>query len=114
VRIVDHYEDFYASHNHMPGSGREMKVTGTVVCRTGGCSAELRDHEGNAGINPQMLALDLVLTGPDDGTAVTDVLTPIPVEWRVSDPAIEYREVQFFVVGTEDEPPPVIGVDHPE
>jgi len=114
VRIVDHYEDFYASHNHMPGSAHAMKVAGTVVCSTDGCSAELREHEGNAGINPEMLTLDLVLNPPPEGTSVTEVLTPIPVEWAVADPEIEYRQVQFHVVVTEDDPPPVIDVEHPE
>jgi hypothetical protein len=114
VQIVDHYEDFYASHDHMPGSDRALKVTGTVVFRTGGCTAELREHEGNPGINPLMLTLDLVLTAPPEGTAVPEVLTPVSVEWSVDDPPTEYRQVQFKVVGTDDEPPPVIDVEHPQ
>lgn len=111
---VHTYEDFYASHDHMPGSGRTMRVTGTVVFATGGWSAELKATEGNTGINTAMLSLDLVLTAPAEGTAVTEVLTPCAVEWTADDPPIEYTEVQFQVVGSEDEPPPPIPVDHPQ
>lgn len=111
---VHAYEDFYASHNHMPGSDRTMRVTGTVVFLTGGWSCELRPTEGNTGINPQMLSLDLVLQSPPEGSAVPEVLTPCAVEWSVDDPPIEYQQVQFRVIGTDDEPPPVIDVDHPE
>lgn len=114
MRIVDHYEGFYAGHEHMPGSDHALRSTGTVVFSTGGCSAELKGHEGNTGINPEILALDLVLTPPPEGTAVTQALTPVPVEWSAADPEIEYRQVQFRVVGADDEPPPVIDVTHPE
>ena len=112
--IVDHYEDFYASHNHMPGSDRAMKVTGTVVCVSDGCSAELRRHGGNPGINPQMLRLDLHLTPPPEGTSVPQVLTPTAVEWSEPDAQIEYQQVDFTVVGTDDEAPPSIDVEHPQ
>jgi hypothetical protein len=114
VQGVDHYEDFYASHNHMPGSDRAIKVTGTVVFRTGGYSAKLCPKEGNTGINPQMLALELEIDPPSEGAPTTDALTPVAVEWSADDPPIEYQQVQFFVVGTDDEPPPVLGVEHPQ
>jgi hypothetical protein len=114
VQGVHAYEDFYASHNHMPGSDRALRVTGTVVFVTGGWSCELRETEGNTGINPEMLSLDLVITPPADGVAVPEVLTPVQVEWSIDDPQTEYRQVQFRVVGTDDEPPPVIDVQHPE
>ncbi len=98
----------------MPGSARTMRVTGTVVFRTGGWSCSLRPTEGNTGINTRMLSLDLVLQRPD-GDAVPEVLTPCDVEWSADDPAIEYEQVQFRVVGgTDDDPPPVIDVEHPE
>lgn len=112
MAIVDHYEDFYASHNHMPGSDHSLKVTGTVVFRTGGCECDLRETTGNTGTN-LMLHLDLVLTPPPEGSAVPEVLTPCPVEWSVEAPALEYDQVEFHVVGTDDEPPAVIKVDHP-
>lgn len=114
MRAIQTYEDFYASHDHMPGSARTMRVTGTVVFATGGWSAKLCATEGNTGINPEMLSLDLVLEGPPDAGAVTDVLTRCPVAWSVDDPPIEYQHVQFRVVGTEDDPPEAIDVDHPE
>jgi hypothetical protein len=114
VGIVDHYEKFYASHDHMPGSEHTLRVTGTVVCRTGGCAAKLQEHEGNAGINPEMLHLDLILTAPQEGSAVTEVLTPVSLDWSIDDPQIDYGQVQFNVVGTDDKPPPVLDVEHPE
>lgn len=110
---VHAYEDFYASHNHMPGSSGALRVTGTVVFRTSGWSCSLRETEGNTGINPMMLGLDLILTEPSPDTVVTDVLTPCPVEWSVDDPSIEYEQVQFTVRGSDDEPPPILDVEHP-
>jgi hypothetical protein len=112
--MIHAYEDFYASHNHMPGSGRTMRVLGTVVFTTDGWSCDLRATEGNTGINPQMLSLDLVLEGPPEGSDVSEVLTPCKVEWTAEDPAIEYKQVEFRVIGSDDAPPPPIDVDHPE
>ena len=108
---VHEYQDFYASHDHMPGSQGTMRVLGVVVFRHGGWQAELRRTEGNTGINPRMLALDLVLTGPPG--ASTTALENVPVEWSEEN-ADEYEQVQFRVVGTTDEPPPVIKVGHPQ
>ena len=112
MRGVHEYQDFHASHDHMPGGAKTMRVTGTVVFVTSGWSCNLREREGNTGINPQMLSLELVLTPPREGEPVLEVLTPCPVEWSVDDPAFEYQQVRF-TVNTDDEPPPVIGVDHP-
>jgi len=114
MRGVHAYEDFYASHDHMPRSDRTLRVSGTVVFTTSGWSCSLRQTEGNTGINPTMLSLDLLLTEPPPDTPVMDVLTPCPVEWSVDDPAIEYQQVQFRVRGSEDEPPPTIEVVHPQ
>ncbi len=112
---VHAYEDFYASHDHMPGSDRTLRVTGTVVFRTGGWSACLQPTEGNTAINPQMLSLNLVITPPDEGAVTTDALTPVDVQWSVDDPQTEYEQVQFRVLGSpDDDPPPVIDVVHPE
>lgn len=86
-----------------------MRVTGTVVFRTGGWSCSLR--ECNPGINPQMLCLELLFQPPAPGEPVTDALTPCSVEWAVDDPAIEYQQVQFRI-NTEDEPPATIDVEH--
>jgi hypothetical protein len=114
MQAVSTYEDFHASHNHMPGSDRAMGVTGTVVFRTGGWSCRLEAVEGNTGINPEMLRLNLILDGPSGSAGETDVLTPCPVEWSVPDPAIEYQHVEFRVIGTDDAPPETIPVDHPQ
>jgi len=114
MQAVHAYEDFYASHDHMPGSARTMRVSGMVVFATGGWSASLRATEGNTGVNPKMLSLDLILEGPAGGDPATDVLTPCAVEWSVDDPSIEYQEIQFHVVGTQDDPPPVLDVEHPQ
>ena len=111
---VHEYKDFYASHDHMPGSDRTLRVTGTVVFRTGGWSACLEETDGNTGINPKMLVLNLVITPPEEGAVTTDALTPVEVEWSVDDPQIEYEQVEFRVVGSDDDPPPVIDVVHPE
>ena len=114
MKGVHEYKNFYASHNHMPGSSRSLRVSGTVVFITGGWSCSLRATEGNAGINPQMLGLDLVLEAPEPGTMVLEVLTPCEVAWNVDDPDIDYRQISFRVIGSEDEPPPILDIDHPE
>ncbi|MEA2190483.1 MAG: hypothetical protein QOI73_604 [Solirubrobacteraceae bacterium] len=119
---VQAYEDFFASHDHMPGGERALRVSGTVVFRTSGWSAFLETTEGNVGINPEILGLDLVLTPPQEGAVTTHEPTPDEVEWSIdypADPAAqaivsEYSQVQFRVVGSEDDPPPVLDVAHPE
>ncbi len=112
---VHTYENFYASHDHMPGRNRAMRVTGTVVFTTDGWSCGLRRTEGNTGINPRMLSLDLLLDPPDPAAGVPEVLTPRDIEWAEDDVSQEYDEVQFRVVGgTDEEPPPVIPVEHPQ
>jgi hypothetical protein len=111
---VFEYRDFVAIHDHMPGSDDELRVTGTVVFRTGGYSAQLRPLEGPGGINPKMLTLVLHIDppGPDDMT--TDALDPVPVQYTLSNPTIEYTHVDFRVEGTDDEPPPTLEVEHPQ
>jgi hypothetical protein len=112
MQAVNAYEDFEAIHDHMPGSEHVLRVTGTVVFATSGWSCELRETSGNNGINQLMLSLDLVLEGPPEGSTVSEVLTPCPVEWQTDNPAIDYKQVQFHV-NTDDPPPPVIDVIHP-
>ena len=114
---VESYEGFYAIHDHMPGSDRALRVGGTVVFRTGSWAAELRTREssGNTGINPFILRLDLVITPPPEGAGVTQEITPVDLpEYRLEDPAIDYHEVHFAVVGTDDEPPERLIIQHPE
>ena len=119
MSAVHEYQDFYAIHNHQPGSDRALRVGGTVVFRTGGWAAELHAHErgGTGGINPTLLELDLVLTAPPEGDAVPEVLTPVELaEFRLENPAIEHTQVYFHLVGGDDaeDPPPPIDVEHPE
>lgn len=114
---VESYEGFYAIHDHMPGSDRALRVGGTVIFRTGSWSAELRPHQrsGNTGINPFILYLELVIAPPLEGTGVTQVLTPLELpEYRLYDSPLDYKEVHFMVVGTDDEPPEPLIVQHPE
>lgn len=114
MRGVHTFEDFSASHDHMPGSARTLRVSGVVVFSTGGWACRLQEAEGNTGTNQEMLSLDLILQPPAKGSSVTEVLTPHPVEWSLDDPAIDYRQVQFNIVGSDDVPPPVLDIDHPE
>lgn len=112
---IDHYEDFYANCDDMPGADRVLRVGGVVVFRTGGYAAELSQHvwDGSPPINPLSLHLDLVVTGPGSGTAVAEVLSPVKVEELViADPQFEYDEIVFVMVGTEDDPPPPCKVVH--
>jgi hypothetical protein len=109
------YEDFYANCDHMPGADRVLRVGGTVVCPTSGWSARIRPHQqhGTGPINPLLLELDLTVTGPADGEVVLEVLTPIqPEEYRIEDPAIEYQQVVFHLVGRDEEGPGTIEVVH--
>jgi hypothetical protein len=108
---VHAYEGFYANCDHMPGAERVLRVGGTVVFRTMGWSAKLERTEGNTGINPLMLHLDLVLAPPANGSG--DALTPYPLEeWTEAPPAAEYEEVEFHVQGSDDDPPPILKVEH--
>jgi len=114
---VQDYEGFYAIHNHMPGGDHALRVGGTVVFSTGGWSAALRAHEsdGPTGINPFILYLELVLEPPGESTNVPQALTPVPLEeFKLEQPTLEYREVQFIIVGSDDEAPDRLQVEHPE
>jgi hypothetical protein len=113
------YKDFYAIHDHMPGGDHSLRVGGTVVFRTSGWSAELRPLKktGPTGINPLIFYLELVLTPPPDGTAVSEVITPFDLpEFRYADTTLDYNEVQFKVVGSPDEEPvpDLLKVQHPQ
>lgn len=86
-----------------------------MVFRTSGWSAQLRpsDDEGPKGINPFILYVDLVISPPSSDTGDSEVLTAIELEELViENPALEYREVGFNVVGTDDEPPARLTVEH--
>ena len=107
--MIDHYEDFRAVHDLMPGSDFLLRVDGICVFTTTGFGARLEAIEGNTGINPQMLTLLLVIDGPDPGTAVNEVLTPVPVHYEMKTET-DYKQVSFRV-RTDDEPPPTIDVE---
>jgi len=78
----------------MPGADRVLRVNGTGVFPTTGWSAKLRNLEGNAGINPKMLRLELEVTEPAFGN---EVITEQPIhEYAMSDPPIEYAEVEVI------------------
>lgn len=112
MQDVDRYEDFTAICDHMPGKPQTLRVSGSVWMRTGGWSCELRRTRGNTGINFRILSLDLVLTPP--GGVAPDAITCYPVAWKDEEPEIEYDQVKFRVVGTDDEPPEAIEVLHPQ
>ena len=110
MRAVESYEDFYARR----GSEGAVVIGGAVVFSTGGWTGGLRERkrEVNTGINPFIFFVDLVLTGPSAGTAVTDAVTPFKLpELKLEKPELEYREVEFKVVGTDDAPPPRLSVE---
>jgi hypothetical protein len=108
--MIHEYQDFKAVHNLMPGSGLPLRVDGVCVFTTSGHSARLEAAEGNTGPGLEMLMLDLVITEPPPGTAVTEVLTPVPVHYE-EETEILYKEVGFQVRGSEDAPPSPIPVE---
>jgi hypothetical protein len=111
------YHDFYASCDHMPGAERVLRVGGSLTFPTSGWSAKLGPHEHKSAppFNPLLLELDLTVAEPADGETVLEVLTPFELEeYRIEDPAIEYQQVLFHLVGRGDEEGPgTIEVVHP-
>lgn len=109
------YKDFYASCNDMPGADQVFRTGGTVVFPTSGWSARIGRHEqhGTGPINPLLLELDLTVTEPGNGDEVLDVITPLELEeYRIEDPAIEYQQVVFHLIGRDEEGPGTIEVVH--
>jgi hypothetical protein len=107
----EEYQDFYAICDHMPGAERVLRVGGKVMCPETGWSAHLEPTQGNTGINPLLLHLDLVLTRPKGGAA--EVMTLVDIdEWRQQPPAHEYEQVEFH--RSDAKPPPIISVEHPQ
>jgi hypothetical protein len=107
------YEDFFAICDHEPGAERVIRVGGTIVFMESGWSARLKEFEGNPGINPFLLHLDLVLEVPTPPTADVIVRFELP-EWRQAPPLREYDQVEFHLVGHDGDPPPILKVSHPE
>jgi hypothetical protein len=88
-----------------------LRVGGKVQCPTSGWAAHFEETQGNTGIDPDILNLDLVLTKPEG--PVLDRFEWIDVnEWRQEPPVREYDEVEFH--RADGDPPPRIKVDHPE
>jgi hypothetical protein len=103
------YKDFYASCDDMEGADHVFRTGGTLVFPTSGWSARIGPHRqhGTGPINPRLLELDLTVTEPGDGDEVLDVITPLELkEYRIEDPAIEYQQVHFHLVGRDDEEGP--------
>jgi hypothetical protein len=112
VTGIHEYDGFYAYCDDMPGgSNKDLRVGGTVVFQTRGWSVRLERRKGNTGINPLLLHLNLVFEAPADNVA--QAITPVELEeWRIEDPQLEYEQVEFHMVGCDDDPPPVLRVTH--
>lgn len=118
MEIIESYGETTAYCDHMPGPdepGGRLRVTVNGTFRTGGCSATLTETEGNTGTGT-VLKLDLNLQAPE-GPA-PEVLTPFTVMWPPEgedpSPGLEYSDVEFRVVGTDDEAPDMVRVEHLE
>ena len=115
MKGVAEYRDFFAICDHEPPAEPAIRAGGTIVFNESGWSAELVRTKGDTGINPYLLHLDLVFTPPDEGSAQTDPLEPFELrEWREAPPVREYQQVEFHVRGSDDQPPPILEVDHPQ
>jgi hypothetical protein len=97
-----HYEDFTATHDRM---SKTLRVDGVVIVEHAGVAVHLEPHEGNAGINPSMLTLDLVFTV----TGESPSREPVHYDQPWSDD-LPHTEVDFRVRGAEVEPPPALKV----
>jgi hypothetical protein len=95
--------DWLAVCDHMPGSPRELRVSGTCEAPVGGLSVTQKAMEPQ-GSNPDDLLLELVVIR---GPAGTDAITQYPVEYLEREPR-EYTTVTVTSVGT------TIDVDHVE
>jgi hypothetical protein len=111
MKVVASYESFTAIHDHMPGAANSLRCQG----RWSSTSRTARAGSNGAAVTPAptlLLSLDLYLTTPSGPAA--QVLTPQELTWVDDDPQTEYSQVQFTVVGTSDDPPPMIDVEHPQ
>jgi hypothetical protein len=83
--------DWYAWHDHMPGSAPTLYVTGTCTFNTSGYSAELKKSEPQ-GTNEKDLLMELVVHEPSPGDPVMEVITDVPVRYS-EDTDVEYDTV---------------------
>lgn len=88
---VDFCGEWHAYRNEMPGAGKTLRVSGSCCFPTDGWKAELVPHEGNTGINPNDLWLDVKVTPPNE--LAIEVLTEVPVEYVVRDLILPYTHV---------------------
>jgi hypothetical protein len=95
---------WYASHDHMPGAAKILRVTGTCTFPTSGYAVKLVRHVPQ-GINPNHLLLDKIVDAPSG--PVLPVITDVQVVYEeVTD--MEYTHVTILPDG------PSIPVEHPE
>lgn len=93
--------EWNAIEDHMPPEPPTIRVTGTCRFPTGGWTAELREREGSPPFNPRMLMLELVVTPPPGGSAQTQAVDDVPVEYTaevVAGPECQYSEVDIAVI----------------
>ena len=87
--------DWYASHDHMPGSAKTLYVTGKCTFPTPGFTVELQPAVPQ-GINPKIYILNKIVhkpTGP-----IPDVLTTIDVRYEEKTDT-EYDQVTILPDG---------------
>jgi hypothetical protein len=96
--------DWYASHDHMPGSPKTLYVTGKCTFPTEGYSVELKPANPQ-GINPKIYLLNKIVHKPKDPAA--DVITTVDVRYE-EDTDTEYEQVQILPDGV------TIDVEHTE
>jgi hypothetical protein len=96
--------DWYASHNHMPGASKTLRVRGICTFPTSGYAVKLRRHVPQ-GINPNHLLLDKIVVPPSG--PVLPVITDVEgIYEEVTD--MEYTNVTILPDG------PSIPVEHPQ
>lgn len=117
MSIIDSYDKFEAFCDDSPGPdgpSNQLTVVGSGLFTTSGCSAKLRKKAGSSGFGASLM-LELVLTPPDDSTVVNPALSYFSVAWTGpghEKAELPYSDVEFVVVGTDDDPPPMIKVTH--
>lgn len=96
------YESFTATHDRMSST---LRVDGVVIVEHAGVAVHIEPHEGNTGIDPAMLTLDLVFRV----TGESPSREPVHYDQPWSDD-LPYTEVDFRVKGEDLEPPPVLKI----
>jgi hypothetical protein len=97
------YEDFTAIHDHM---SKTLRVDGNVIVEHGGFAVRLQPFEGNPGINPRMLTLELVATPTGESPSHQTVHHDQPWE-----DGTDYNQVSFRVKPPIAEAPPTLDIE---